>query len=168
MGRWEEFSKAATPLVAVGAFLWGIWTYQDTARRELAQQATADRQFGETRRIEATKPYLERQLQLYTEAVEVTAGLAVASPKERLTLEPRFWKLYWGKLALVEDEDVAGAMVRMGEILLDPEATQEQISQAALDIAHACRNDIAEAWNVDLWRAPGSTNPGESAAKPAE
>ncbi len=49
----ESFSKIILAFVAVLGFLWGVFRYLDAQNKQ-----------AETRRIEATRPYLERQLKL--------------------------------------------------------------------------------------------------------
>ena len=57
-----------------------------------------------TTRIEATWPFLERQLALYTEATRAAATLAATEDgPEQDAAEKRFWALYWDELALFEN-----------------------------------------------------------------
>ena len=127
---------------------------------------------AEARRVEAAAPFLERQLALYTEATQVVSQIATATPKPEsgaehaaesedtesgdvtvIDPEARFWQLYWGELALVEDEKVAGAMKAFGDALL---ARQDRdiLEQLSLNLAHECRNSLADSWGVPLWRGP--------------
>jgi hypothetical protein len=78
---------------AAVTFMWGLFQYFDGRERE-----------ADVRRIEAMKPFLDRQLELYTEATQVTAAIAVSTDTAERTLAlQRFWRLYYGELALVED-----------------------------------------------------------------
>ena len=114
--------------VALGTLLWAIWTYGDTRRSEIDQREQADQRIAETRRVEATKPFLERQLRLYTEAAQVAARIAT-SRDQSATDEAveRFWQLYWGELALVENEAVEGAMKAFGDGLRDELSSDEML-----------------------------------------
>jgi len=60
-------------LLAIAAFVWGIYTYRDTSGQQLNRQRAEAERTAETRRIEATRPYLDKQLALYT---EVTVGMS--------------------------------------------------------------------------------------------
>jgi len=66
--------KLLTPLLAVAAFVWGIYTYRE-----------AQFQQAETRRIEATRPYLDKQLALYIEATQATATIATSGGAAEVT-----------------------------------------------------------------------------------
>jgi hypothetical protein len=61
---------------------------------------------------------LERQLTLYTEASQIAATIATVEDRQVLDKSvQRFWQLYWGELALVENKEVEGAMVAIGNRL---------------------------------------------------
>ena len=130
----------------LGIFLGLIWTmitYFDTREIEL-----------ETRRIEAMKPFLERQLKLYTEVTQIVSLLAISPElKELQESEKRFWELYWGELALVENEFVEIAMKDFGDALLSA-TNQENLAILSLRLAHACRRSLAKSWNVEEWNPP--------------
>jgi hypothetical protein len=139
----ETWIKALSFLGGAIAFCWGVFQFIAT------QSAQA-----ETRRIEATKPFLERQLKLYTEATQTTAMLATSNKTEELdAARGKFWSLYWGELALVEDKKVEAAMVQLGRALERGEVGL-QLQQYSLALAHACRDSLAASWGVKQWRSP--------------
>ena len=148
----ETVLKLLSPLLAIAAFVWGVYTYRDTARQQLIRQrAEADRT-AETRRIEATRPYLDKQLALYTEATKVTASLATTTDqKERAKLQKRFMELYWGELGLVERGGVSLAMVEFRRAL-DRNAGPSELGTLALALAHACRDELAASWGTEAWK----------------
>jgi len=122
----ESWIKALTMAGAAVAFGWGIFQFITT------QNAQA-----ETRRIEATRPFLDRQLKLYTEATQAAASLATSKKNEELVAATeRFWSLYWGELALVEDKRVEAAMVQFGGALQQGSAG-EKLHTLSLELAHA-------------------------------
>jgi hypothetical protein len=144
----EALIKVLTLVGAMIAFIWGAYQFLATQRAQ-----------AETRRIEATRPFLDRQLGLYTEATLAAATLATSSSKEELTLSrQRFWSLFWGELALVEDTQVEAAMVRFGEALVAGKAGSE-LQGLSLKLAHACRDSLAKSWGVQQWRNPHSSTP---------
>ena len=139
----ETWIKALSLLGGVIAFCWGVLQFIAT------QNAQA-----ETRRIEATKPFLERQLKLYTEATQAASVLATSKKADELdAANKKFWSLYWGELALVEDKKVEAAMVQLGRALEEGSVGQ-QLQQHSLALAHACRDSLAESWGVKQWRNP--------------
>src|SRR5262245_20841526 len=89
----ESLIKWISTLVAVGGLLWAITSFLITSRIQ-----------AETRQLEARRPFLERQLALYTEATQNAAILATSSDMKALEkARQRFWELYWGELAMVEN-----------------------------------------------------------------
>ncbi|MDB5800624.1 MAG: hypothetical protein JWL63_1563 [Rhodocyclales bacterium] len=141
----ESSIKILTLVGAMIAFLWGAYQFL------LTQRGQAD-----TRRIEATRPFLDRQLKLYTEATQAVATLATSSSKTDVAAATaRFWSLYWGELALVEDKRVEAAMVQLGSAIKAGQ-TGSQIQGLSLELAHACRDSLAESWGVQQWRNPHS------------
>jgi hypothetical protein len=144
----DAWVKALSLLGAAIAFAWGV-----------IQFVAGQHSQAETRRIEATKPFLERQLKLYTEATQAAATLATSkSPQEVDAASKRFWNLYWGELALVEDRRVEAAMVQFGRAL-ETGSASPQLQQASLALAHACRDSLAESWGVSHWRNPHAAVP---------
>jgi hypothetical protein len=143
--RWN-FNQVTAALSMVGAavvFGWGVVQFVATQNAQI-----------ETRRIEATMPFLERQLRLYTEATQAAAALATSKdPAELDAANERFWSLYWGELALVEDARVEAAMVRFGQALKSG-AGGSELEQLSLALARACRDSLAESWGVEHWRNP--------------
>jgi hypothetical protein len=126
---------------AIVTFGWAAWTYLDGRAREL-----------QVRRLEASKPFLERQLKLFEEVTEINAFLATsADPNEFPEKTRRFWELYWGVLPLVEHGKVEGAMKKFGD-LLKSGAKQDQLGVAALEVAHACREELGSSWQVESWQ----------------
>jgi hypothetical protein len=110
--------KVLTVLGAIVSFVWGVYQWREKSSQELEARKQESQRLVETRRIEATKPFLERQLTLYAEATKIASQVATQgnseSGKKALA---RFWELYWGELALVENRSVEAAMKRMGDAL---------------------------------------------------
>jgi hypothetical protein len=139
----ESWIKVLTLVGAVVAFIWGGYQFLSNQRSQ-----------AETRRIEATRPLLDRQLKLYTEATQAAATISTSSSKEEVaSAKQRFWSLYWGELALVEDKRVEAAMVQLGRGIEQGKVGSE-IQTLSLNLAHACRDSLAESWGVQQWRNP--------------
>lgn len=148
-----EILKVLIAVVGASAtFCWGVWTWR-TARRDQLQalREQSERQ-AEARRIEATRPFLEKQLELYAEAARVCARIASAHDHD--TAVARFWELYWGELALVENREVEARMVHFGQALQYMPEDRSELRQRALELAAACRASLARSWGVDAWVAP--------------
>jgi hypothetical protein len=153
--RFDRTLKVLSIAGAVATFGWGVWVWQSNAEKDRASAVSAAAKEAENRRIEATKPFLDRQLELYTEASQVTAKIATSEDLgEVATAKKRFWELYWGELALVEDNDVATAMVNFSKAMAPPDnKTVDPVAlrQASLSLAGTIRDSLAKSWNTDAW-----------------
>ena len=146
--------KIATLVGAIASFLWGVYQWREKSAQELQAQIQNSERLVETRRIESTKPFLERQLALYSEATKTAAQVATQGSSEAgRKAQARFWELYWGELALVENRSVEAAMKRMGDALRTGAPTAE-LEQAALAVAHACRDSLDRSWGIRAWSSP--------------
>jgi hypothetical protein len=100
---------------------------------------------------ERQKPFLERQMAHYFQATEAASKIAnmedVPSRREAIA---RFWLLYWGPLAVVEDAAVERAMVNFGNALRSESPDRVELQQLSLDLAHACRDSLQKLWGTDL------------------
>jgi hypothetical protein len=139
----EQLQSWLKVLAVIGAcftFGFSVWCYFDKRKSEF-----------EVRKIEASQPFLKRQLALFEEATQITALIASSeSPGDEKEKTMRFWQLYYGELALVEQGEVQKAMVKYGE-LLDSENYGDALEEAALSVAWACREELAKSWKVDYW-----------------
>ncbi|MBM3449472.1 MAG: hypothetical protein FJX78_00510 [Armatimonadetes bacterium] len=138
----ESITKVVTALVAAGGLIVTGMTFAANQRLEIA-----------TRHLQARQPFLQEQLKLYTEATKVTSRLAneTAGDPAVEAARKRFWELYWGELALVEDRDVERAIVAMGKCLNGDCGPCGTLRQCALQVAHACRRSLANSWGVRDW-----------------
>lgn len=140
--NFDRTLKILVLLGAFGSFLWGVYQYSDATRAR-----------AEAQRLEASKPFLERQLALYSEATQVAARIATSDDDSvKIAAIERFWQLYWGELALVEDVGVEKAMSRFG-IALELMELEGQLPELSLELAHACRKSLAKSWGVELWES---------------
>ncbi len=105
------------------------------------------------------KPFLDKQLALFTEATQVAIYIANAPSREGAAKQiERFWQLYWGELALVERGNVAKAMIAFGNGLNGGQPPRV-LQGLALDLAHACRDELAVAWGTDAWKRASPSTP---------
>jgi hypothetical protein len=96
-----------TALVAVGGFLWGVLQYRD---QQMKNRETSEREF--------MKPWLESQREIYFQALSAATAVANSDePKKRKQATEEFWRLYQGKMIMVETKKVSGAMVHFGHCL---------------------------------------------------
>ncbi|CAN7739996.1 hypothetical protein LJR084_006543 [Variovorax sp. LjRoot84] len=139
----ESTLKILTAMGAVVAFCWGAYQFLLTQRGQ-----------AETRRVEATRPFLDRQLKLYTDATQAASTMATSkSPEEVAAARSRFLLLFWGELVMVEDRHVESAMVEFRDALNAGKKGPE-LEQLSLRLARACRDSLAESWGVKQWQDP--------------
>jgi hypothetical protein len=136
----ESWVKMSGAVVAVATFIFGIYTYAQTAK-----------QSEQTNRIAASKPFLEKQLALFTDATVVASVIATSDNQDDLLkARSRFMQLYWGELGMVERGAVATAMIEFKKAL-DSNKPKEDLQRLSLGIAHACRDELGKAWGTDVW-----------------
>ena len=146
------FLKVVGAAVAIGSLVVAVLTY----RTEVARQA-------ETRRVEASRPYLDRQLAIYSELTKVSSFLAVNNDqsKEWQQSQFRFQELYAGEATLVYRGDVENAIAPFFKAISAPAPrSQQQLIQLSQAIARACRAELAASWGTAAWRK------GEAGANP--
>jgi hypothetical protein len=116
--------------------------------------------------VEAARPFLELRSKRYLETLEVVSVLGTGKPRGEMDISaarPRFEQLYWVELAMVEDDGVETAMVRLRNALDCLDATKKQDEatckrdeakreqekqQATLGVAHAIRDSMAQSWGL--------------------
>lgn len=137
---WDTWLKVVGIVgIAIGG-IFTYWQYFDGVER---QERTA--------LIEAQKPFLAQRQELYGEAAKAVSLLGTSSDAKTLAeAEATFWSLYWGGLATVESKKVEAIMVQIGNCLQDSQCPQMQRRRLSLDLAHAIREESADAWNVFL------------------
>jgi len=125
------------------------------------QSLKIDRQSLEvaTRKFEAKRPFLELQLQYCVDATDAASNIATnTNSVEVEKAQEVFWKYYWGRLAIVEDSAVAGAMYKFGKTLpglrmVTGEFQMDNRSKLkflAIKIAHGCRDLINASWELKM------------------
>jgi hypothetical protein len=150
----DQALKILGLLGALGSFAFAVVQWKAKSKSELAQAETESRRLAATRQVEATKPFLERQLKLYTEATQVAAVVSTSEvPEARATARRRFWELYWGELALVENPEVEAAMVQLGDAL-EKDTPQSELQKLSLKLAQACRTSLDQSWGIHAWSSP--------------
>ncbi len=125
----EKIAKTVGLIVTVGTFAFALV------------------QFAFNQSVEAEKPFLERKLAWCEKAVTTAAEIAVAGESPDPAKIDAFWQYYWGVMGMVEGREVTAAMIAFGD---DLRATGQGAGPKALDIAHACRTELARSWSP-IW-----------------
>lgn len=141
---------------------------QERQEKEILNKREADIRANELFLKELTrdqaKQLWDKQLSLYIEAVENAAVLSTSDdPVELKKAESRFWVLYWGPLAAVEDigrtnirrtksndAPIETRMVEFGELLGTNQIRDKGVmKQVALKLSHSIRQAIGFAFDVE-------------------
>jgi hypothetical protein len=172
--RWLRIAERSVPvflpvLTAVIGALWAVHVFvaeQRRAAEAIAQHAaenaaTIARQAADTaqtRLIEAQKPFLDKQLELYARASKA-AGILASLDKDGpdkstwMTAKREFLSLFWGELPTVENSAVETAMVNLRDAVegyntvRDPKS---EVAKRAYCLGHAIRQSIQEGWKVSV------------------
>jgi len=137
---------AALVSILSAALAYSAQTSATKSQAEVARFQAATQQAHERQ-----KPFVELQMKYYFEAAETAAKIPRTSdPKDRHDLVIRFWQLYWGPLAVVEDEPVAAAMVEYGKELTKNSPSDPTLENLSLRVAHACRDSLKRLWVPEL------------------
>lgn len=186
----RRFIPIVTALLGVAGFWFGVYQYVKAEaaalhqrgmaeKATLVQRALEERQLKDARERSAleakrtsTGALWQRQIALYMDAAEAASKVATTEDDaERKGAEAKFWMLYWGPMAMLEDismnekprsSDIEAAMVQFGRQLQSPHSERDRAAtqQASLRLAHAFRTAIEDAFDV----AGAPANPRDSSA----
>ncbi len=97
--------------------------------------------------------FYKLQLDYYAEATEAAATLATEDigTEDYQKARKRFIRLFWGRLAIVEEKTVESRMLRFKNLLdkyekTDSQVTKTQLEQASLKLAHD-----ASKYTINVW-----------------
>src|SRR3954468_14255640 len=112
----DDLLKALGVIGAIVSFVWAVYQWRISQDMTYVQRQDEISKTASQRRVEAQTPFLTKQLALYSEITQIAARLPTQppSPEWRRSLD-RFWELYWGELALVENPEVEAEMKLLGE-----------------------------------------------------
>lgn len=100
-----------------------------------------------------TLPFLTKQLDYCFEAAEIAGTLSsTADAAAWKAARVRFFELYWGPLAIVEDEDVAGAMVSFKQALDGVgvgSLPATSLSAPSLQLGSQIRKLVLRSWRIN-------------------
>ncbi|MEY2926903.1 MAG: hypothetical protein RL367_1380 [Pseudomonadota bacterium] len=107
-------------------------------------------------------PFLQRQLDLCFEASNLVSILATSSdPAVWQAARARFWELYYGVLAVVEDPAIENVMARCGKFIAPfgppPELPVAALCEPSLALSHAIRDLLFKAWKINIEPLAGKT-----------
>lgn len=148
---WKLIVSGVGAAVTLGGLAYGMWTYFDQRDDQIAQRGLEI----EALQRDSKKKFLDKQFDLYVEAVSTVSRLTTAdhyAGRERDMAT--FWQLYWGGLGIVEDRGVEKAMVALGQIIPEIASQPELAKLASLNLSHCVKNSLSDSWTVELGRQP--------------
>ena len=106
----EMILSHLTALAAVVGGLFAVFKYLHEIKKARDDQEESRKQAALTAAVEARKPFLARQQEVYFDLVNTTSilGNNYASTQKWQKAFKRFWELYWGEIPVVADA-VTGA-----------------------------------------------------------
>jgi hypothetical protein len=151
-------------ITAIGLVVAGIYTliqYFEAKEKEREvrdnEVATLQLQIATTK-LSAKQAFNSRHLELCAQASGDAGILATSKDESKKRLaKDDFWQLYWGPLGIVEESDVATAMVSFGHCLEGNCA--QSIEFLSLNLAHACRAEVSRDFQIELPAVPNRPLP---------
>lgn len=133
---WDIRLRTAGVVALIAAGVFGLWKYSTDLSASFKQ------------------PFYIQQMDTYMEMAKVVSNIAVSSSyDERQEMSAKFWRLYYGKMVLVEDSDVVDSMKDFGQCLIKG-CGEEELREKALLLTKAARHSIGNAWAKDTgWLA---------------
>lgn len=140
----ERWPRAAIYILAIYAIGYSVYFAYETYRKNL---------------YEAEHSYVQGIFDQCLAASDTTARIATATSRPEKDIAD-FWALYYGKLVVIENEAVAGAMREFGESVRQKVSFQSDVGDTklinlALTVSGACRDLIKSSWGLSI--APWST-----------
>jgi hypothetical protein len=135
------------------AIIAGIWATYYAYKKQNEDRIIQERENIEQTAKEFRRGFYEKQFQFYSEASDATATLATEriGSKDYNDARQKFYRLFWGRLSIVEDKTVEAKMVIFDGLLNSyeqkgNEVTQTDLQQASLELAHA-----ASRYTINVW-----------------
>lgn len=161
VGSLARYLPLLTTLIAVAGFLFGIYQFKNQQAERLRAEQLQYQKENEDKEREFKKALWEKQLTYYLEAAQAAATLASVSSDDKesraewVKARVRFWQLYYGELAVIEDRNVSAALKAYGLCLreyefLDKKCGQNRLKERARALAQECRSAVAKSWGEPL------------------
>ncbi|MES2274642.1 MAG: hypothetical protein V4592_01385 [Bacteroidota bacterium] len=138
----ETTIKVVQGIAVVVGILFTYITYHNKSQNE--KQETAK---------EFRKTFYEKQFAFYTEASEAASILATENyqSKDYNAARTQFFRLFWGRLGIIEDITFSAQMTNFDKVLLQYESNPDEDNQydlksASLKLAHA-----ASMYTINIW-----------------
>jgi hypothetical protein len=140
---WNTFFAGLTAIGLIAGGLYTLWQYLTQYKLQVTVATQS-----------ARVPFDSKRLDLCLQASADAASIATASDsKAKEQAIEDFWRLYWGPLGIVEDQDIAAALTQFGNCLKEPCKTQP-LTTLAYAIAQKCRTAVSKSFSLSLHEVP--------------
>jgi hypothetical protein len=156
--RWLRLAERIAPLlltllVPVAGGVWAVYVYLQSQSDLAAKQAQEQLAQTRTRLVELQRPFIEQQFKTFKEFTSLVGDLLVYTG-DRPRWDERmhaYWRMHWGDVALVEDEDVHRAKQLYGQALSayvkeGNDGTYKNLQDASKELTSAMRRGIQNSW----------------------
>lgn len=160
---WTAVFGGVTALGLVAAGIYTLFQFIDAKDKDRESRdkdrAALQLQIATTS-FAAKQAFNGKHLELCAQAVGDAGTIATSKDESKLrSAKDDFWRLYWGPLGIVEESEVASAMVRFGKCLERGKGCDSPLTGLALSLAHACRSEVSKDFQLDLPTVPDRPKP---------
>lgn len=138
--RWELWLKT---LALIGALIGAGWTY---------------RTYVETKEREFYEPFWTRKMELFLNVSQHASTMATATKLEDfVAARAAYWELFYGRLSMVEGEEVKQAMIQFSQLIPKGEPATlpvESLEQPAYRLTLALKKELGESWKKPFGELP--------------
>jgi len=152
MEKIDRFDKSIKVIQALAIIVGILFTYLEFTRYN-DEKIEREKERNVQTAKEIRMYFYQLQLDFYTEAVEATATLATEKKdtEDYQNARNNFMRLFWGRLAIVEEKTVEAGMIKFKDLLENYESpngnvTQSELEQASLKLAHD-----ASRYTISVW-----------------
>lgn len=135
------------------AIIVGVWATYNAYKKQNEDRVIQEKASAEQTAKEYRKGFFDNQFKLYSEACDATSILATEKigSADYIQARKNFYRLFWGKLSIVEDKTVEAKMVEYERLLKSYEnesnkVTQFDLQQASLKLAHTASKNTVNIW----------------------
>jgi hypothetical protein len=150
---WIEVASSFATIAAIIGGLITAWVALANYRLQSDNENLAREKEIFSRERETKKTFFYYQSAFYFDDVELVSNIATINPHPSKEDIAHFWKIYWGRLAAVEDNFVDHAMVSFGDKLTEKSSTA-CLEDASLLLAHCVKKSLEDAWKVEFGPPP--------------
>jgi len=148
-----DLIETTTKILQGIAIIAGIWATYYAYKKQNDDKAAQEKERTLQTAREFRKSFYEKQLQYYAEAAEATATLATEATDDEDYIKARknFYRLFWGRLSIVEDSSVEAKMVLFERLLSRYECKTDSVSQRDLQLGSLNLAHAASRYTINVW-----------------